>query len=649
MESNANPYTVQGERVSSTYAEIYLQDDYCDFRKPVNVEYECNDVDGSEDNGEDWVSPSDLLIGIIDLKPPFTSKITRGKTHEGILAIGNNVLKNERAKFLKHLTELLNDNDNGWAHILENERKQVQKKVRQIYGRIFESKSKIMSKEISEFYEKTLQELEDHLRLELKSVLISARANIVSDLNTKIKRKLAIEKTILEKVLENRYTSEVNKIKKYYKILFDNELQRNNRLINHALCERNDALTAFYKQIEAENITSTMYVMCTERKKCKVKQFILENYQTTDLAEKMRKIKERQHILDNYEKHEVHISQINRDWEEKIKKVLKLFLKFISFSLKLLPEQTTFLLDLEKMMVLQMNEIQKNPQKCPSILQLEEELIKNVFKFEESIPETTICKDDPFFIIGDLSDIPPPKYGSRETLPSDVELPYIRVDRQFVYARCHKFEQIKDFLESQRCKCQDIPTKSTMSNISIPSRIPPTAPPSPSPSETISSDEPLLIDEIGRLHHCPARSCQNWAERNTFPYLNSYLDFTEENFKRVKTILGDTTKMISPSVDLIDPKKYVNAELPFAATKEPYHNIETQYSSQEEVYVPEVGCSCFDNDSVKHAESFGNMKTSPSLEINSILHKRKISLRNIIQKNPNLLKMFTDECFDFQL
>ncbi|XP_028177375.1 uncharacterized protein LOC114365103 [Ostrinia furnacalis] len=638
------------ERVTSTYAEIYFDDDYCGVRKPLQIEFEDTEPSEDEDVGDEWVSPSDQLIGIVDLIPPFTSKITRGKTHEGILAIGNDVLENERARFLKTLTQLLNDNDQGWSHILQNERKLVEQKVKRIYDNIFATKSKIMSKEISEFYEKTLQELEDHLRSELKDLLLSARANIISDLNIEIKEKLAKERTIVEEVLQNRYQNETSKIKKYYKLLLENELQRSSKLINQALKERNDALNSFYRQIEAENITSTMYVMCTERKKCKIKQFLLENYQTTDIAEKMHKIKERQKILDEYKRQEVHITQINRDWEEKIKKVLQLFLKFISYSLKLLPEQTTFLLDLEKMVVLQMNEIQKHPQKCSSIL-MDDVAFQNIFKFEEKIPKPMVCEGEPFVIVGDLNDPTPPRYGSRETLPSDVDLPFVRVDRQFFYAKCHDFEEVKVFLETQRCKCQDIPSK-TPSNVSTLSGIPVTAPPSPSTAteSSVSLDEPLLIDDIHRLHHCPARSCQNWAERMSFPYLNAYLDFTEENFQRVTTILDHPMQLPIPP-ELLDPRKYVNAELPFSATKELYHNAETQYSSQEELYVPEVGCTCFDTNTrtVGKQQSSSEMKESPSKELNDILQRRKTSIRNLIQEHPNLLKIFTDECFDFQL
>ncbi|KAL4703393.1 hypothetical protein ACJJTC_011182 [Scirpophaga incertulas] len=123
--------------------------------------------------------------------------------------------------------------------------------------------------------------------------------------------------------------------------------------------KKNNAITAFIRQIEAENITSSMYVMCTERKKCKINKINLEHYLTTDISEKIEMIKNRQYILNSYKENDVEIIDLDKSWEEKIKKVLKLLLKFICFSLKLLPEQSTFLLDFEKMGVLQLTDIQK--------------------------------------------------------------------------------------------------------------------------------------------------------------------------------------------------------------------------------------------------------------------------------------------------
>lgn len=648
-----------GERVSSSYAEIYFDERCSKLKrhiKKTETKHPLTKTNYKEikNNVSSWTSPSDLMIGILDLKPPFTSKITRGKTHEGILAIGNDILEKEHGNFFNYLTTLIYENDGVWNQILQQERVAVDKKVNKIYKNIFMNKSKIMKKEIATFYEETLQELENHLRSELRRVLLSTRASIISNLNKEIKDKLEKEKNVLGKVLQQRYVNEIFKIKKYYGLLLQNEIYRNNKIINYVMNDRNDALKSFCRQVEIDNITSTMYVMCTERKKCKVKHFLLENTQNYEIKENLQKIKEKEGILDQFASKDITLNEINREWEDRMKKIIQLFLKFISFTLKLLPEQTTFLLDFQKMVVLQINEIYKTPKKCSSIIIPEEELL-NVLLFEKPQPEKSVCHTEPFVVVGDTSDIPAPRYGSRETIPSDVDLPTIRLQRQYIYAKCHNFEEIKDALEKDRCKCSDITVKvPILPTVTI-----------ETPKQTHedvcvdcdSSNELLLVENKHRLHKCPARGCKDWFKRQSFPFLEDYIDFTEENFERVKTILDQPLKEeIIP--ELIDPKSIAYADLVFGPTNE--HTVETQYSSQDDLSKLNIECSCVDNSRPKiniyHQVTECTSKLTSKLAresdsanmINKIVMKRQNSMMRLLQENDNLLKMFNDGIFDFE-
>lgn len=642
MEKNTIINTLNiGERIASIYADTFLNNSYCAYEEPGSDEGEIVEAENETLLSEDeWRSPSDLLIGIVDLSPPFTSKITRGKTHKGILEIGEDLLNKERERFLRYINKLLNENEVVWSHILEHEKAVVAKKVKEKYKEILDEKSTKLIKEINNFYESSLQDLENHMRKEIGAVLIATNANIIKDANVEINEKLQKERKVLEDVLQKRYESEVKKIKHYYRLILDNENYRNNKLLNQALFKRNDAVKAFCKQIEAENITSTMYMMCTERKKCRIKQFILDNYHNLEIKEKLKKLKEQQEVIDAYKEKEKHITDINKEWEEKIKKILELFLKFISYTLQLLPEQSTFLLDLEKMFVLQLNEIQKTPSKT-SIL-VDEETIANI-EFHGAEKKEAVCDKEPFVIVGDTTESIPTPYGSRETLPSKVELPSIRVQRQFIYAKCNKFQEVKALLEEQRCKCRDplpdIPTPSDSDNSPTPPTDLPTA------IESESSNETLLMDDIEILEDCPGRRCQNWARRVQFPYLNSYLDFTEKKYEIVKTILGKPRKH-DAAPELINLRDIVWQELPFSATREKYHNIGTQYSSEEDLSVFNATCTCQDEITSKLKV---NKLTSVSFneEVDNAIQKRRRSLQRLMHKNPNLLKMFTDESFDF--
>ncbi|XP_059060168.1 uncharacterized protein LOC131853325 [Achroia grisella] len=653
MKKNIINTLTHGERVTSAYTEIYFDDSYSEICKSgskssIKKDYEViNKIEQDE-----WKSPSDKLIGILELEPPFTSKITRGKTHQGILEIGNGVLEAERNRILKKINGLIKNNDAAWTYILEMERNSIDKNVQSIYKKILKTKSKIMSKEIAMFYENTLQELEDHMRAEIKNVLSSVHAYTISASNIEIKIKLKKERLHLVSILKKKHEYEIEKVKKYYKLLLHNELHRNNKLVNEAIQDRNDTLKSYVRQIDCENKTSTMYIMCTERKKCKIKKVMLQNYQMTEISEKIKNIKDKQGIINDIKDTEVTISEINNRWEEKIKKILQLFLKFIGFSLKLLPEQSTFLLDFEKMVVLQLNEIQKLPEKSHSIL-VEEE---NLFNFSHTEALESQCDKQPFVVAGDISELGNlSHYGSRETLPSNVDLPIIRVQRQFIYAKCQKYEEIKAFLESEQCKCLEkdleiplchpIATDNTVGKPSLPTTVV-ESDPSHTLQATISSNEPMIIDDFKPLRHCPMRNCKNWAKMATFPYLESYLDYTDDNFERLKMILYPTPKKDN-SPALLNHIEIVCRELPFGSTSELYCNVGTQYSSQE-LSISNFDCLCTKGFPDILNESHYKIKESSKKSLNEILMKRKSSLRHLLQENPKLLKMFTDESFDFQ-
>lgn len=651
------------ERVANAYNETYLDDDYCGYDH--QKEHEAYLVkpkipEKERPTGEQWRSPSDVMLeDCVALKPPFTSRVTRGTAHEGILKIGEGVIGIERNKFLQYIASLLAESDSAWGHIQEQEKMIIVKKVKDIYEKIFLIKSQTMQREISIFFGNSLQEIEDHMRDEVKTVIMSAHCEILNDLNTEIRTKLKKEKRTLQKILQEKYNEEINKIEHYYKLLLDNEKYRSNSIVNQGLCDRNDALKAFHKMMEAQDNTSTMYVMCTERKRCRIKKFFLEKFHTKEVKETLKKIEEKQEILDDLKERQKTILDLNKEWEDKVKKILHLFLKFISFSLKLLPEQTTFLLDLEKLVVLQLNEIQKNPEMAPSIL-VNEEDITNSFKFNKKIEEQQICEGGPFVIEGDLTPSIPTPYGSQETLPTKVDLPSFRVQRQFIYAKCQKMEEVRKFLESQRCKCRDpdfynitttfitdaetLASHSTSDSLKTQSSTPKTQP------SIESSFESYLIPDVRRLHECPLRGCKGFKGRLSFPNLASYLDFDEVNYTRVKTILGDMPKMKLPPELIRTTDMARHNDLPFKATKTFTVNVETQYSSQEGIQ-PEmlnIECPCLDqyldNPKSKFVGAVDNKATNETLS--ETLFKRRASFRRLTHDYPRLLELFfTDESF----
>lgn len=665
---------IQGDRLSCTYADIYFGDDdvIAESRKLNTNEKPITETSQQQVDpvADWWRSPSDILEDFVELEPPFTSRFVKGKTHEGILEIGEDVLTKERFRFDCFVDSLKEEDDAAWTLIKNHEKEMVEKKVKDIYDKIFLEKTRTMQNEISSYFEQSFQELEAHLKDEVETVTIKINAAITTDLNIEIHKRLKEHESNLNKILKQKYTIEVNKLKTYYKLLLRNEQHKSNMAINKALHERNDALNAFHKEMESDKITSTMYVMCMERKKCKVKQFLLENHHNKQITKTMRALRKKRELLKPYS--EQSVSDLNTEWQEKLKKIIQLFLKFISFCLKLLPDQTTFLLDLEKIFILQLNEIKKNPVKSSSVL-IDGAEVNNAFKFVKCENDKNVCEGDPFVIeTGYVPEIN--KRGSQDTLSTNSDLPYVRVQRQFIYAKCQKIEQVRQLLDFQRGFISPKPAMTTSSPLKSSSLLsshtttmsplynsdtPPSAnefgfcyedqiykSASESPGmhedferfiientsnehcDETTSNETYVIDNFQRLEDCPGKSCKKINWNLCFPN-----DLDEDNEKM--NAINDKTpsyKSKSPPKPICS-KNILGDALPFSVTT--FHsNVGVQYSIEDlasDASPLQKQCFCSCGYSPIHSET----------DIDKLLNKRRISILRLIQEHPNLLNILS--------
>ncbi|XP_026326796.1 uncharacterized protein LOC113235336 [Hyposmocoma kahamanoa] len=677
----------QGDRLSCTYAGIYFDDDdvNVDSKKANTNEKPIVEILRQLDDlfPDLWHSPSDILEEFIELEPPYTSKIVKGKTHEGILEIGKDVLTKERTKFDSFVDSLKEEEDAAWTHIKNYEKEVIEQRIKDNYDKIFLEKNRTMQNEISSYFEQSLQELEAHLKDEVEMVSIKINAVITTDLNKQIQKRLIEHKSYVNNILQQKYKIEVNKLKTYYKLLLHNEQCKSNIAINKALHDRNDALNALHKEMESNKITSTMYVMCIERKKCKVKQVLLENYHNKQITQTLRKLRKKQELLEPYL--EQSMSELNLKWQEKLKKIMKLFLKFISFCLKLLPEQSTFLLDLEKIVILQLNEIQKNPLKTSSVL-IDRAEVNNTFKFVKCEKNVNVCKGDPFVIeTGHLPEIN--KHGSQDTLSTNTDLLYVRVQRQFIYAKCQKIEEVRKLLDSQRWTCKEgvicSPKSAALTNSSPDSSLSSTAPSSTmmtsppihyldtdlssnefgfysedlkiskSANESLSShedhetfiiqnnssneqcgktpsNETYVIDNFQRLEDCPGKSCKKLNWNLFFPN-----DFDEDSYRKINAIHGEKFSYKSKSPPKSISSNIIADPLPFSAATS-HSNVGAQYSiedltSDSSPVQKQCFCSC------------GHSPIYSETDINKLLNKRRMSIIRLIQEHPNLLNILPVE------
>ncbi|XP_041973210.1 uncharacterized protein LOC121728937 [Aricia agestis] len=591
---------------------------------------------------EKWTSPSDLIIDLVNLKPPLTSKIARGKTHIGIQSIGETYLVNEKEIFHKSIKKVLKDNDDIWKFILRSEIKTIHKRAKETFKQIFEHKQSILAEEMSKFYEKTLAELEQHVKSEAKTIAYSFQTSLLDQLNSKIEERLKCEGVDLDKELNEELNAELNKIRNYYDILLKNEMYNYTKLKNKAIQERNDAVLSFYRQIESERLTSTMYVLSSERKKCKVKKIMLENIQYEEIINTLNIFVQKDILLDDLVKENEILPILNKKWQDQVVKIFRLFLKFIGFSLNILPEQTSFLLDFEKMVILQLNEFQKQPYN-PSQMLIDKEDHDNMFEFNEQQSVQSVCEEAPFQIAGRLES---PfslflNYGSRETIGGEADYPYFRVQRKYVYAKCHGFEKIKELLGANLCRFASKEVETIFSPLSnfeakdkkeyLDSRIDSSVTSSKSTSIHMEPD----LNKVNTIRECP-NNCGKLNRVHDFFDLNSFLEYNDKNYENLISGFGEQQPELIDSTRI---KVILFNDIAFPAVEEDFKTVGVQCENDVDHKNSAILCDCTETDNCDN--------TSKGCKIHDVLLKRELSLKKLLKSNPKLFStLFSDESYN---
>nr|XP_022900710.1 uncharacterized protein LOC111413832 [Onthophagus taurus] len=298
-----------------------------------------------------WVSPSDLLIPKVCLKPPLTNKYIKALTHEGILIIGEDIdrrywlqMENEKAKALEDQRELL-------MRIAEMERKVAIKLAREEEKRICANYIQNIMEEFEKRLAEELKNLEQQM-LEMQDELIR-QAVEQCDLSWRMRIEEAINEVVEQ--MSEQFAEDLENEKKELEVQFRLELEKQNTEFNYALKREQEFCEITLKQLrhclECKNLANLMYVLCMERKKCTIEKSAMDYIYKTKISELETQITKKDEI----------IAQITADKERKQRQldireecllvILKEFQKFINFVLKAVPTQAEFLLSVEKMIL----------------------------------------------------------------------------------------------------------------------------------------------------------------------------------------------------------------------------------------------------------------------------------------------------------
>ncbi|KAK9871836.1 hypothetical protein WA026_014293 [Henosepilachna vigintioctopunctata] len=308
-----------------------------------------------------WSSPSDLLIGKVCLKPPFTSKHIRALTHQGILKIGLKIEKLFWNQMEIEKSKELEEQERTLKLLCETAKREAIANTRNVMIDNFRSERLDIVTEMENIFKEELQKMEDEYFDKIREKLKEQ----AETLKQYYEALLEEERLKNNEIVSHNSSVDLDEIEKTLQTAFQTYLQKAQILANfkiqveQARCK--EKLKSLRHELECKNLANLMYVMCMERKKCNYENSLVK----TELAKEIHTLSD---LLQDKDKEaeklvtEKNDLQKNVDLRESaLSKVMTEFQKFIYFALKAEPKQAEYLLSGEKLLLLELaNELSKS-------------------------------------------------------------------------------------------------------------------------------------------------------------------------------------------------------------------------------------------------------------------------------------------------
>ncbi|XP_075981646.1 uncharacterized protein LOC142980197 [Anticarsia gemmatalis] len=251
-------------------------------------------------------------------------------------------------------------------------------------------------------------------------------------------------------MLYDRYTDKLNKEKNRLKETFLDNLNTNRaawgRQLHDINVEKHAAIEKLRKYLECQNLACQVYVALKERDVCT---------KDIDLSERRHK-KKITTLTDTLTIKDLKIEcaiekerkreEFNTIWLKKVCHVVKKFQLFVSYCLKALPEHADFFINMEKLMLLQLNETLDNPE-AESIFETDVDWYQ-----PSPVPEP-----HPYYLFCDKVN---KRKVDRDLCPkhctsSGSQIPAIVVNKHCIYSACDNFQLFGDKLTSDMSILRD--------------------------------------------------------------------------------------------------------------------------------------------------------------------------------------------------
>ncbi|XP_054284229.1 uncharacterized protein LOC129001084 [Macrosteles quadrilineatus] len=300
--------------------------------------------------GEDfWVSPSDILLGQVVVKPPFSCRIKQALTHQGILEIGSQIEKKVIRAHKKDMEAALKKKEHEMRQLADQMIQQALQNERLTQAR--------MNNYI-------LQSAQAHLTTAYQAILNSTVDEILKDSLHRMEQAVNDTRLELEQELCNAVESHTQDLGRQYELQvawlrnqmfekYENLLKKQNQKCSVELEEiRNQCefeVERNFAHIQAEHITDLVVQACEKSQiHHEEKKHLEQDFGTWFVSNFDSEIVTRDFTILELEDVIRKLETQGQRREQQLKDILRHFQKFINYTLHEKPGQAEFLLSLER-------------------------------------------------------------------------------------------------------------------------------------------------------------------------------------------------------------------------------------------------------------------------------------------------------------
>lgn len=384
--------------------------------------------------GTEWyMPPKDILKGKAVLKPVKKEHLFK-LGFNGIDFFGEKIMEDHQISMKEEKRRILLESDINWKNTISVSCRQQWEDTSKEEAIKNTQKIQNAFQEFTTLYTTSITKIE--------ALLFQAAIQEIEAVGTQAFNDMSKHyETLLKKqatMLYDRYTDKLMKEKAKQKKQFIQDVEecRTNmgNCVHDVGVEKHIAVERLRNLLECQNLACQIYVALKEREECD-KEIELSKHE----HKKRVKLLKEQIAMKDFEiqleiEKEAKRQEFIKIWKAKICHVVKKFQMFVGYCLHTLPQYAEFFINMEKLMLLQLNEAAEDP------------IVESIFVPEKEEFHSPVPKPHPFFLCSDKKNKPQLDQNlcPQHCTSSASQMPVVVVNKRCIYAACNNFELYTD-------------------------------------------------------------------------------------------------------------------------------------------------------------------------------------------------------------